>query len=54
MASLLIAYIAVWLGMTLYVSWMGAKQSRLDAQLRALTKQLDESNTTQHSIARAA
>lgn len=48
MGALVAAYVAVWLGVTLYVAWLGVRQSHLGRRLEMLEtrfKQPAENNT---------
>jgi CcmD family protein len=54
MSALVAAYVAVWVGVSLYVVWLGVRQSQLDARLHALESQSEQYATTNSSIAEAA
>ena len=54
MNTLAVAYGIVWLGVTLYVTWLSACQRKLEERFQALQSQLDQSAGKNESISRAA
>jgi CcmD family protein len=54
MGALVAAYVAVWLGVSLYVAWLGVRQSHLDARLDALASQIEQRTPTNNSVTHAA
>jgi len=54
MGALVAAYVSVWLGVSLYVAWLGVRQSHLDARLDALASQIEQRTPTKSCVARAA
>jgi CcmD family protein len=54
MGALLAAYVAVWLGVSLFVARLAVTQRHLDARLDALASQIEQQTPANNSVARAA
>ena len=54
MGTLLVAYIAVWMGVSLYVARLGVRQRRIERRLEALQVQLEHKGKANDSAVRAA
>jgi len=54
MGTFVTAYVSVWLAVLLYVVRLGARQRRLEQNLKALQSQLDESKTPEGPTSKAA
>jgi len=54
MSWFVIAYVIVWVGVVLYLARLGAEQRRLSRALEALRSQVEDSASSEQSIAKAA
>jgi CcmD family protein len=54
MAALAIAFACVWIGVALYVGWLGRNQRQLAAQLKALSNNLSEGREKISTMRKAA
>ena len=54
MSALSFAFAVVWMGVSLYVGWIGVQQRRIGQRLDALRNQLDGDETAAQSSGKAA